>query len=217
MRGSPTQQPDYFVNHDRRNRFPWSLYHQPISKAIGATVRAQGPAPTVLVVGCGLEPYVPGVPTAVCHGCDVDERAVEACKKLFPAVSDRIGLCPSAYELPSGSTFAGPFDAVVAKDVVEHLTDPLRWVRLLAGRVAVGGELVLSTPNYGAGSTLNLIERTVLEAIARIDGYSRGEIHPSRFDAKKLAALELGETMKLVGVVTTWNRWSLVGRWKRLH
>jgi SAM-dependent methyltransferase len=117
--------------------------------------------------------------------------------------------------LPGGPPFEGPFDVIVAKDVVEHLTEPARWARVLVDRLATGGDLVLSTPNYGRGSTLDVLERTVLEAVARRDGYSRRHIHPSRFDAGLLGALDLGSGVRLVEVVTTWNRWALVGRWRR--
>jgi SAM-dependent methyltransferase len=206
---------DYFTNHARRDRFPWSLYHRPISQRIASIVRERGPSPSVMIVGCGLEPYVDGAREVSCVACDVDERAIEACQRAFPREADRLGVCPSPYELPGGPPFEGPFDVIVAKDVVEHLTEPARWARVLAARLAAGGELVLSTPNYGRGSTLDLLERTVLEAVARRDGYSRRHIHPSRFDAGSLGALELGSGVRLVEVVTTWNRWALVGRWRR--
>lgn len=203
----------YFVNHERRRRFPWSLYHRPISSKIASAVREHGRTPTVLIVGCGLEPYVPGVPGAVCFACDIDERAIEACR--LHDGSKRLALCPSPYALPAEETFQGPFDVIVAKEVVEHLVEPERWARVLVERLALGGEVLLSTPNYASTSSLGLLERTVLEALARRDGYSRRHIHPSRFDSARLAALDLGPTMTLVGVTTTWNRWTLLGRWIR--
>jgi SAM-dependent methyltransferase len=205
----------YFANHDRRTRFPWSLYHRPISRKFATIVRGLGEQPRVLVVGCGLEPWVPGVPDAAWYACDLDERAIDACKRRFRTQRGRLAVCPSVYELPSAPAFLGPFDAVVAKDVIEHVEDPARWGRALASRLRVGGRLVFSTPNYGRYSTLALLEKSVLEAIAWTDGYSRRHIHPSPFDAQGLQALDVGPDMEPDGVVTTWNRWALVATWRR--
>ncbi|HPB98241.1 MAG TPA: methyltransferase domain-containing protein [Polyangiaceae bacterium] len=206
---------EYYTNHERRDRFPWTLYHRPISRRIASIVRARSTLPTILIVGCGLEPYVDGVREISCAACDIDPRAIEACKKQYPRQADRFGVSPSAYELPSAEVFDGPFDMIVAKDVVEHVRQPERWARMLAQRLSPGGELLLSTPNYGTGSTLGLLERTVLEWVARRDGYSRRHIHPSRFDAGLFAGLNVGDGMELMEIWHTWNRWAMVGRWRR--
>jgi len=207
---------DYFSNHGRLTRFPWSLYHAPLAGQI-AEVLASRTAPEVLVVGCGLEPSIAGAPQATrFFACDIDERAVETCRDAHPDMRDRIALCPSLYDLPEWPQRSRGFDVVVAKEVVEHLDDPVRWARALAAQVAPGGELVLTTPNYGRFSTLPLIEATILEWIARRDGFSRRHIHPSRFDAKRLRALDVGEGMALVSVEAAWTRWALIGRWIRV-
>lgn len=207
----------YFDNHDRRDRFPWVLYHGEINWRIARAVRAAGASPRVLIVGCGLEPYVRGgPPDARYFGCDLDPDAVAQCRETFPDAAERIAVCPSPYELPEAPPFSGDFDIVVAKEVIEHVHDPQHWARVLARRVAVGGELVLSTPNYGRWSTLPLIERTVLEWIARRDGYSRRDIHPSPFDRRRLAALAPDEGMQLVGVTRALTGWTLLGRWRRV-
>lgn len=41
----------------------------------------------------------------------------------------------------------GPFDVILTLDVLEHLVDPWRLVRQLAGHLAPGGALVASVPN----------------------------------------------------------------------
>lgn len=205
---------DYFANHARRNRFPWSLYHGELAREVAAVVRSCGANPRVLVVGCGLEPVIEGAPVgARFFGCDIDERAIEECRALFPAMRERLAVCPSPYELPSADAFAGSFDVVVAKEVIEHTTDPEKWARALAARVAAGGALALTTPNYGFPSTLPLLEATVLEWIARRDGYSRKHIHPSKFDAKRLSSLDVGIQLERVAITKT--RWALLGVWRR--
>jgi SAM-dependent methyltransferase len=207
----------YFANHDRRDRFPWSLYHGDLAGRLAAIVRAYGEAPRVLVVGCGLEPYVGGGPRgALFFGCDLDPRTIAKCRDQYPEMRDRLAVCPSPTELPRGPGFDEPFDLVVAKEVIEHLEDPPAWAQMLARRVRVGGGLALTTPNYGRFSTLPLLESTVLELIARRDGYSRAHIHPSKFDPRSFAALDVGPGMHLVNVQLTWTRWAMVGHWTRV-
>lgn len=208
----------YFVNHDRRTRFPWSLYHRALTKRLAAAVAGHGPSPRVLVVGCGLEPLIEGAPAGTQHfGCDLDARAIAECQRRYPGLSTQLAVCPSPLELPSDGAFAGDFDVVIAKEVIEHLDDPTPWAQALARRVAVGGELVLTTPNYGTFSSLGLLERTVLEWIARRDGYTRAHIHPSKFDRKRLAALPLDGGMRLSEVHTAMTGWTLLGRWQRVR
>jgi 2-polyprenyl-3-methyl-5-hydroxy-6-metoxy-1,4-benzoquinol methylase len=41
----------------------------------------------------------------------------------------------------------GPFDTILALDILEHLVDPWQTVRLLDGALRPGGSLVISVPN----------------------------------------------------------------------
>ncbi|KAB2909696.1 MAG: methyltransferase domain-containing protein [Kofleriaceae bacterium] len=207
----------YFVNHDRRDRFPWTIYHRELQRGLADAVRDHGPTPRVLVVGCGLEPFVPGGPPgAIYFGFDLHARAIEECRRRRPEMAARLAVCPGPLELPREGEMSGDFDVVVAKEVIEHLPDPEPWARALAKRVAVGGELALTTPNYGRWSPLPILERTVLEWIARRDGYSRAHIHPSKFDRRRLEALELDPGMTLHGVTVARTGLHLLGRWQRL-
>jgi 2-polyprenyl-3-methyl-5-hydroxy-6-metoxy-1,4-benzoquinol methylase len=204
----------YFSNHARKDRLPWSLYHRPLLTGLRRVLDAK-PGARVLIVGCGLEPMVPGVPGVTFYGCDLDPNAVAECRKLFPAMADRLATCPSQTELPSEGAFAGDFDVVLAKEVIEHLPQPEPWAQMLARRVRVGGSLLLSTPNYGLDSSLGILERTVLEWVARRDGYSREHIHPSKFDRRRMRALDVGPGMELQYVELPWTRWTLLGHWRR--
>ncbi len=207
----------YFANHDRRLRFPWSLYHGALTRRIARAVGEHGSAPRVLVVGCGLEPFVVGGPPgAVYHGCDLDQRAIETCRAGHPAMAERLAVCPGPSTLPTEGAFAQPFDVVLAKEVIEHLPDPVPFARTLASRVAEGGELLLTTPNYGRFSTLPLIESTILEWLARRDGYTRKHLHPSKFDRARLTRLDVGAGMRLEQIVATRTGWALLGRWRRV-
>jgi 2-polyprenyl-3-methyl-5-hydroxy-6-metoxy-1,4-benzoquinol methylase len=51
-------------------------------------------------------------------------------------------------DAPLPDTLAGPFDVVVAADVLEHLARPGRLLEDLAGRLAPGGRVLASVPNF---------------------------------------------------------------------
>ncbi len=209
----------YFRNHERRLQFPWSLYHRALEQVLRSQVArfVRVPSPRVLVVGAGRDPLLPGfsAESTASFACDLDPHAVAACQAAYPTMADRIAVCPGAMELPAGPGFTEPFDIVAAKEVIEHLEDPAPWGRALCERLRIGGVLLLTTPNYGVDSSLALLERTVLEVVARRDGYSRRHIHPSKFDRRRLARLDLGGVMTLLEVRTTWNRWALSAAWRR--
>ena len=203
----------YFSNHDRRGRWPWSLYHRELERRVEGVVRAAGPRGRVLTVGCGKDPLVHGANEATSWACDLDDAAVDACRSQFPGMAARIAASPGPYELPAWE--GAVFDVVVAKEVIEHVDDPPRFARTLAARLAPRGALVLTTPNYGRWSTLALLERTVLEWIARREGWSRADIHPSRFDRRRLAALDAGPDMTLESIAVTRTGWALVAVFRR--
>lgn len=206
----------YFANHDRRRRFPWSLYHRGLEQRLASAVRSlPGAAPRVLVVGCGLEPFVPGVEGPTYHGADIDEASIRRCGELYPALAGRLAVCPNPYQLPTGEAFDVPFDAIVAKEVIEHLDEPERWLQALAERLAPGGQLLLTTPNYGPLSTLPLLESTLLELVAWRDGYSRKHIHPSRFTRRRLMAVRV-PGLGPFEVETTATGWALFASARKL-
>jgi SAM-dependent methyltransferase len=171
-------QPDYFVNHAKARRFPWTLYHRPLEADLARFLAdVHG---TVLVVGCGLlhelDVAPPGVEFVV---ADVDERAVEAVlERNDKRIVDGIVVAPE-----QALSFRNKFDAIYAKEVVEHVLAWPSWLAGLRRSLVHGGKLWLSTPNYGE-PWLPALESTVLELVARRDGFSRREIHPTRFSRR---------------------------------
>jgi SAM-dependent methyltransferase len=180
------KQPDYFSNHSLKLRFPWRLYHAPIVAALQRAVTLS-PGKEVLNVGSGpffeLRELERGGRRFTV--CDIDPRALELAKELW---RDELA---GADVVEPGSSLPYPdehFDLVVSMDVIEHVLEPVAWTREVLRVLKPGGLCFLTTPNYGS-SSLSLIERTALEAVARLQGFSRRDIHPTKMTASRLATV----------------------------
>jgi SAM-dependent methyltransferase len=175
---------DYFSNHSMKLRFPWRLYHAPIVAALERAL-SESPGPSVLNLGSG--PFFElarlrdsGRRFTV---CDIDARAIELAKQRYTtrlAGADVLGP-DGSLPYPDHS-----FDALVSMDVIEHVPEPLAWVREALRVLKPNGLLFLTTPNYGSHS-LRLIENTALEAVARLQHFSRKHLHPSKMDEARLS------------------------------
>ena len=95
-------------------------------------------------------------------------------------------------------------------ETVEHIIETEPYLAVLTKLLRPGGLLWVSTPNYG-DPWLLLVESTVLELIGRMLGYSRKNMHPTRFYAAQLRALLEGVGLDGVQVVKTPFKLALVG------
>jgi SAM-dependent methyltransferase len=111
--------------------FPAALAHR--------YFRHFGEARTILDVGCGSGSFGRHAPPGVrIHGIDRDESAL-ALAALHEDVVTRVDLAREALPFEDAT-----FDGVLAKDVLEHLPDPLSLVRELHRVLVPSGGLVAS-------------------------------------------------------------------------
>jgi len=199
---------DYFANHARARRFPWTLYHQPLERDLGKflnRVADEHPAGEVLIVGCGLLHEIDTAPSGLSfHVADIDDRAVAAVlARRDPRITGGTVVVPET-PIDLGRRFA----AIYAKEVIEHVLAWPAWLTGLRNALVAGGRLWLSTPNYGE-PWLPALESTVLELIARRSGFSRRDIHPTRFSCESLARGLSGAGFEQIAVKPTAMRLAL--------
>ncbi len=177
---------DYFTNHRYKTRFPWLLYHGPIIEALRSVVRrTEGSEMLNLGSGPCLELAELGDLDKRLTLCDIDPRAIELACELHGSRIRRADVIVPGEPLPYADA---TFDLVVSMDVVEHVADPEPWLREAFRVLRPKGTLFLTTPNY-ASLSLRVIESTVLELVARRQGFSRKLLHPSKMTKVRLAEL----------------------------
>ena len=101
------------------------------------------PGQRVLDVGCGDGLLLEAICRA--HGCtgrgiDVDERRIRHAREHRPHAQFECGLFDP-------SQTAGPHDVIIACAVLEHVLDPVGFLRALAAGLAAGGSIYLLVPN----------------------------------------------------------------------
>ena len=100
-------------------------------------------------------------------GVDLDERSIEHGRALLREA----GLDPEALQAADLAELPGPFDTVIASEILEHLDDAeLRAsLDLIAERLVPGGKLLVTTPNgYSLFELENLLwYRTGLDSVYR--------------------------------------------------
>ena len=111
----------------------------------------------VLEVGCGgggvtnVLVEVPGVEIVV--AIDVDAQAT---RLAHSRLKKRSNLIVATQDLTSLSTSPDTYDTVVCTEVLEHLKDPAKAVRILRLKCEEGGHLIAGVPNGGGTSANHL-------------------------------------------------------------
>lgn len=204
---------DYFANHARARQFPWTLYHRPLERDLAGflqRVASEHPVGEVLIVGCGLLHEIDAAPEGLgFHVVDIDDRAVAA----VLARGDRRITGGTVVAPETAPALGRQFAAVYAKEVIEHIEGWPAWLVGLRRQLVPGGRLWLSTPNYGE-PWLAALESTVLELVARRSGFTRRDLHPTRFARGSLARGLTGAGFEDVEVKVTPTRLAMTA-WAR--
>jgi 2-polyprenyl-3-methyl-5-hydroxy-6-metoxy-1,4-benzoquinol methylase len=99
----------------------------------------------ILEVGCGAGAFLVAARErgAIVAGSELSEEAASFARSFFdlPVYTDGLEGCRTA---------AGPFDAIVMLDVIEHIAQPAGFLEALVSALKPGGVLLLWTPNGGA-------------------------------------------------------------------
>lgn len=144
---------------------------------------------TAIDVGCGAgllaEPLARLGATVT--GIDAAPENIGAARAHAAATGLAIEYVAGGIEDLPGRTF----DLVTSMEVIEHVTDPAAFVAALAGALAEGGLMILSTPNRTLASHLAMI--TLAEGM--------GAIPPGTHDWRKfLRPEELEELLVAAGL-----------------
>jgi 2-polyprenyl-3-methyl-5-hydroxy-6-metoxy-1,4-benzoquinol methylase len=109
---------------------------------------------TVLDLGCGNGSFSAVLQSQgfVVVGCDASESGIAFARQAHPSID--FFEHEISQPLPSGH--GGPYDAVVALEVVEHLMQPRQLVIGAYQALRPGGVLVMSTPFHGYWKNLAL-------------------------------------------------------------
>lgn len=118
---------------------------------------------TALDVGCGAGLLCEPLARLGAAVTGIDAAAENIA--VAAAHADQAGLGID-YRTGSVEGIADRYDLVTCLEVIEHVTDPAAFVRGLAGALADGGLLILSTPNRTPLSRLAMI--TIAEGTGRI-------------------------------------------------
>ena len=101
-----------------------------------------GAAPRVLDLGCAFGLFLASLDARYRrYGVDASAYAVRQAAARTPEARFAVGDC-------AAPPFAGPFDAIVAFDVLEHIPDLEGTLDFIASSLAPGGVLIFVVPVY---------------------------------------------------------------------
>lgn len=196
----------YIVNHSKASKFPWSIYHKPILDSLSSFLSTiKDPSKKkILVIGPGEFKEI-GI--LISRGfnisvLDIDERVLLFLRSKYGSLIENYFLVD---ENLNGYPADGSFDIIYAKEVIEHFMNPDLFLEKIKAVLSPNGLAWLSTPNYG-NFLLPFLEKTILEIVARFSGFSRKDIHPSKFsDDKLMNAIQRAGFHNILINITPWK------------
>ena len=139
---------DYYRHYCDNNERPVNEKLGPFSRTLGAGLpafaeylRTLCPQGRIVDVGCGLGGLLASMSANSYErvGVEYNEAAAKFAREFY-----ELRICQSLDELlGEGSTF----DLVSAVEVIEHVADPLEFIRKLVQLLQPSGSLVITTPN----------------------------------------------------------------------
>jgi SAM-dependent methyltransferase len=130
-------------------------------------------------------------------GVDLDERSIEYGRDILR----QAGLDPEALQAVDLAQLPGPFDAVIASEILEHLDDAelAASLALIHERLAPGGKLLVTTPNgYSLFELENFLwYRTGIDRLYRRASTTRVAGRLRGFKARHAEWSETAEPMTL--------------------
>ena len=191
---------------DDQNKARYYQSHQLRREVAAWYYRQLGPAHRILDLGCGTGDfgrYRPDSEIEV-HGIDVDRVAVAAAARFEVAVQGDLDGTP----LPYGDEF---FDAVLARDILEHLQEP--WLALReAHRVLRPGGVIVA-------SVVMAKPQAVWADYTHVRGFTRSSValmfRDSNFEVEavwQMGGIPLTSRLSLIDHVPTLLRLPLIGR-----
>ena len=180
---------DYLRLIHRRLEQPWSLHgahHRHLNGFIQREVLALPAGVKVLDGGCGTSIWLsPEIEQHIRYtGVDAQEKAIAYCRHTHP----RRAYCRAdLYHLPFPDN---SFQAVVMREVLEHIRRPGEALLEVSRVLKPGGVFIMTTPNY-SNFLLFLVENLYHRFYLRTFRPFEEDMHPSKFKPSQLqAALE---------------------------
>jgi len=167
------------------------LHHAHLNRFIQDWVKKLPAGSRILDGGCGLSIWVTEEirNNYDLRSMDCQEQSVEFCRRYYKDDRYFVG---DLYSLPFED---GSVDAVVLREVIEHVKTPMRAVCEIFRVLCDGGYVILTTPNY-SNPSLFIIENIYHRFLSDIKPYL-DDVHPSRFRYRELRGL-LGEFFEVV-------------------
>ena len=165
---------------------PYSLlgiHHAHLNEFVRGCVNKLPAGSTILDGGCGLSIWVTDEIRKKynLYSVDCQIESVEFCRSYYQ--DDRYFLA-DLYSLTFDESF---FDAMVLREVIEHIKEPERAIREISRILKKDGLLILTTPNYSS-SLLFFVENIYNRFFSEIKPYLN-DVHPSKFKFDQLRQL----------------------------
>jgi 2-polyprenyl-3-methyl-5-hydroxy-6-metoxy-1,4-benzoquinol methylase len=176
------------AQHDTHVDFDGVLAH-----FSGVLIAARLQGGEVLEAGCSTGVMTPML-LAKAGTLTVVEGSALYAQKVKAEFGDRLTMHCSLFEEFSPPR---PFDAVVAGNVLHHMSDPLGLIRRMSGWLKEGGSLHLTVPNINAFHRQLGVAMGVADSVAATSERNRLFQQPGRFNQESLKQLvrEAGLTL----------------------